>query len=851
MRPEIENRFSPGMAEPVKLSISTHQIYLPNSSPISAPIQPTDWDHRLTPGHRAELDGSAISPEMRRFFESVDGDEAIEFLVGDKLAALPGDASQYATKPVQQLIAIYPGAPDGGLIITGLDPLKDFRPMQWGQIKLNTPRPNSKYEQQLGQVARCFLFGNPDAWRAAEQAPSPLYDLGEGGKKTACLTSLNLLAIGLPGIDMGTRKNDERGEHELIPDLAKLARPGVTFRIGFDQDKRPKTRKRVSAAIDRIAAILYERGCNVLVASWDPKLGKGVDDVAHNHGTERLLEILDEAIPWEPPAKNYGQMVEELLFGDDWTCVNGTLYQRRGTHYEKRPDCVELRRIADFGATYRTKNGFVNATAKSTTAALDWVKQRKSAAPDTINPAGALNLINGVLVIDWGGDLPQWRLVPHGPAYKFTYPPTYSFDPGADPTDCDRLLSALDPGEREIFLRSAAASFGLSDVRRLKGRLVRALVLWGAGANGKDTLRDALAQILGGQGMSSCSLNDFSQYDQGRKFGLAALEYSRINWSSENANTAAIDKIESLKIAITGDKSLTIERKNEQGYDVAPGCVCIFNTNGIPNLNASTEAISSRIAVLKFNKTFTQNANPARGELEADPRLKYDPEFVQKNILPALLNRLLESLQALIRDGIDYSPTANTLAEIREHNSHLTKFCSDTGLVADPDSSVSVSALWNRLENWYTGDGTLTFDSNNKPVWTSATAMGDRLVKAPNQVVARFLELFPHAKKAVRARTGVGQNSNKPEPILVGLRLPTEPIELVLDEPQTPQQTPPKPTIEIVETPQKSAVSQSNIPVDPAISPPEIPTQSPTKIDTPIAEIATPILMSDEGVDEW
>jgi phage/plasmid-associated DNA primase len=843
MRSEIENGFRPGMAELVQTSTNTHEISLSNSTPKTIDFQPTDWDHRLTPAHRAELDTSVISPEIKRFFESVNGDELAGFLVGEKLAALGGDSAQYATTPVKKLLAVYPGVADGGWICTGLDPQNDFTRMAWGQAKMTTPRHGVKCEPPLGQPARAFFLGDPDRFRAARATTGALYYKTEGPKKAGCLASLGLLAIGLPGIDMGTRKN-EAGDHELIPDLAAIYKPGDTVVVVFDQDRKPKTRKRGAAAIDRNAAILYEQGINVLVVSWEPKLGKGIDDVAANHGTERVLEILGDAIPWEPPAKNYAQVVEEVLFGSGWICVNGVLYQLSGTHYEKRPDCVQLRRIADFGATYRTERGFVNATAKATAAALDWVKTRVSVAPDEINPVGALNLLNGVLLLDWGGDLPQWRLVPHGPAHKFTYAPTYAYNPAADPTDCDRLLAALDPGQLEIFLRSVVASFGLSEVRKRKGRLVRALVLWGPGANGKDTLRDAVGQILGGQGMSSCSLNDFSQYDQGRKFGLAALEYSRINWSSENANTASIDKNESLKIAITGDKSLTIERKNEQGYDIAPGCVCIFNTNGIPNLNASTEAISSRIAVLKFDKTFKQGADLSRGEIEADPRLKYDPEFVQKNILPALLNRLLASLQDLIRDGIDYSPTANTLSEIREYNSHLTKFCSDVGLVADPDSSVSVSQLWATLENWYTTDGTLTYDAHDKPVWVSATAMGDRLVKAPNQVVARFLELFPHAKKAVRARTGAGQNSNKPEPILVGLRLPTEPIELVLDEAE--------PTIEVAEIPQspipepptKSTTSQPANAVLAIGYPPEIPIQLPT-------EIKTPTLMPDEGVDEW
>jgi phage/plasmid-associated DNA primase len=848
MSAKIENGFSRVMAEPAQVSISTQGISTHNNSPDRLDLQPSNWDHRLTPEHRDEFGKSGISTKNQRFFESFDGDELAEFLVGDKLHTLGGDSAQYATAPVQKLLAIYPGYPDGGWICTGLDPQNDFKRMAWGQAKMTTPRPRVKYEPQLGQPAQAFFLGDPEAWLAARVTTGATYHYTEGAKKSACLASLGCLAIGVPGIDAGTRKNEAGDHHELIPDLAAIYKPGDTVVIVFDQDRKPKTKKRGAAATDRVATILYEQGINVAVVSWDPKLGKGIDDVAYNHGTERVLEILEDAIPWEPPAKNYAQIVEETLFGSGWTCINGVLHQQCGTHYEKRPDCVELRRIADFGATYRTEKGFVNATAKSTTAALDWVRQRRSVAPGTVNPAGAINLLNGVLVVDWSGDLPQTRLVPHGPNYLFTYAPTYSYNPSADSTDCDRLLSALDPGQREIYLRSvAAATFGLSEVRKRRDRLVRALVLWGAGANGKDTLRDAIAQILGGQGVSSCSLNDFAQYDQGRKFGLAALEHSRINWSSENANTAAIDKIESLKIAITGDKSLTIERKNEQGYDIAPACICIFNSNATPNLNASTEAISSRIAVLKFEKTFTQNADPSRGEIEADPRLKYDPEFVQKNILPALLNRLLESLQNLIRDGIDYSPTANTLAEIREHNSHLTKFCSDVGLVADPDNSVSVSELWNRLENWYTTDGTLSYDAHDKPVWVSATVMGDRLVKAPNQVVARFLELFPHAKKAVRARTGVGQNSRKPEPILVGLRLPTEPIELVPDTKITPplsaEITPEMAQTPIVHLPQKLNISHP-VGVTPVVLEPE-------QIQVIATEIEAPVLMPDEGVDEW
>jgi hypothetical protein len=126
--------------------------------------------------------------------------------------------------------------------------------------------------------------------------------------------------------------------------------------------------------------------------------------------------------------------------------------------------------------------------------------------------------------------------------------------------------------------------------------------------------------------------------------------------------------------------------------------------------------------------------------------------------------------------------------------------------------------------------------------------MGDRLVKAPNQGVARFLELFPHVKKAVRARTGPGQNSNKPEPILVGLRLQNEAIELVSDDEPTPDIA----TGNVPEIAQLSITGSSNISTISASNTPVISTSTAPELTITMESVISPsIPMADEGGDEW
>ncbi|MFQ3618821.1 MAG: hypothetical protein SNJ57_18150 [Cyanobacteriota bacterium] len=445
--------------------------------------------------------------------------------------------------------------------------------------------------------------------------------------------------------------------------------------------------------------------------------------------------------------KTFPQIAQEQLYQDTaWICVLGKLYRWQGTHYIASPDEVERRRIAELADRWevQTKDGprTKYATPSQVNNALEWIKQRVAIPPEWVNPAGVINCTNGVLVFDWEADRLTTRLEPHDPSrHYFLSEPGTAYDPNAPTEDCDRLLSALDPAEQKILLRTMAAAIDIDRVRKRHGRLIRGILARGVGNNGKDSHREAFSQIFGGAGFVSVALEDFAQYDDGRKFPLAGLRNARVSWAPENNPSVNLDGSKSLKGAITGDP-LHFELKGRDHEEFSPRSIFVFNINDVPNLKARLEAIRSRFAVLTYNKVYRIGANPERGEIEADPRFKYDPGFLRSNVLPALLNKLVEAFQALMVEGIDYSPCDRALEQIQLHNSHLFEFALESGLKADRDSIIPIGEFWARLEHWYRSTDVLSWQGDRN-AWAEPIRRGDDWVKGANQIYNRFSVLFP------------------------------------------------------------------------------------------------------------
>ncbi|BAY95985.1 MULTISPECIES: plasmid replication protein, CyRepA1 family [unclassified Tolypothrix] len=214
---------------------------------------------------------------------------------------------------------------------SGIDPLNDESPMQWGCMKPNHPRrdPNKvhkviKYEHPLRVPTRAFFLAVPDEiwevvaaryektisdedktngfWHWVWKYNIPLV-ICEGAKKAGALLTLGYAAIALPGVNGGYRSPKDEfgqpiGEKHLIPDLQHFATLGRKFIICFDHDTKPETIQRVNIAIAQTTKLLTKCGCQVLVTEWSyPE--KGIDDLIVARGSDVAHEVIRQALTLE------------------------------------------------------------------------------------------------------------------------------------------------------------------------------------------------------------------------------------------------------------------------------------------------------------------------------------------------------------------------------------------------------------------------------------------------------------------------------------------------------------------------------------------------------------------------
>jgi phage/plasmid-associated DNA primase len=467
----------------------------------------------------------------------------------------------------------------------------------------------------------------------------------------------------------------------------------------------------------------------------------------------KLIPEVKELIAPEAE-QHYTEKAVEALYSDGkFLAIGDDLYRFNGKCYEKLGAKREQRRIADWCRSNPVEISqqrwkFSYANAATTNNIWSWLLIRFGVEPEEINPPG-LNLKNGVLRLYFSGNDVKWSLRPHSPDYLYTYCVEVDYDPKADDFNCDRLLACLDEQQQIILLRSIAGSFDLSYIRGKQGRAIKALLLHGDGSNGKDSLR-AVTHLLFGESMVSMSISDFQSYDQGVKNPLVKLAKARISWSSENTKSAKLESLNSLKNAITGEP-LDIREMFQSAYEMEPKAIFIFNCNEPPSVIGGSRAILDRYAILKFEKTFKKGADIRNNEIEADPRFRYDPEFLAQEVAPAFLNKILEQLPKLLKEGIDYSSVDKAFDALQQESNHLWQFCQETGISYVRGGKIYIKDLWESLKAWYQVNGTLEIeiDSNGKEKiqWNDQVNPRDKNIKGANQIFKRFSELFPNVKK--------------------------------------------------------------------------------------------------------
>ena len=355
----LESFFTPFPLNHVALPTSHHTSDCPQ-----APIP----EHPPTPAYIQEWRASQVSDRLiDANVRYADGDDAVDLLTHHAISEMGGHATQYATTPVIKLRARYSHVFAGGWWVSGLDPLNNWQPMDWGQFKPQSPRKSwknpdkvIKYEAPAKQSTRALFLSlswtdglniaqrhqlGPAYHHRLQQAVHNTYpearDLSqaqtlalvldrhsasssedqdqtfwswwlsnpkapivitEGAKKAGAALSAGYATIALPGVYNGYRSKDRLGnpiDPVLIADIQTIVGSERPIILAFDQDDKPNTRRNVTIATSRFSQLLLNAGCQVNIAQWSPKQGKGLDDLIANHGTTEFHKAIESALTFE------------------------------------------------------------------------------------------------------------------------------------------------------------------------------------------------------------------------------------------------------------------------------------------------------------------------------------------------------------------------------------------------------------------------------------------------------------------------------------------------------------------------------------------------------------------------
>lgn len=249
-------------------------------------------------------------------------------------------------------------------------------------------------------------------------------------------------------------------------------------------------------------------------------------------------------------------------------------------------------------------------------------------AADLDQTPNTINLRNGTLA--WNGGKVEFR--PHDPAELHTKCANVEFDPAAK---CPEFLGALD-----LALGSDEASFlqrmfGYVATGRADEQIVA--FLFGAGANGKSTIVNALADLLGDYSCNVEVTTFLMQRNPGIRNDIARLEGARLALATEFNHGTQIDA--SLLKKMTGGDTMTARYLHQEYFEFKMRATPVFVTNALPVLNGGDAAIARRVLALEFPNVIPPEYRD--GDL---------PEKLAAE-RPGILNWVIEGLEQYLRDG--------------------------------------------------------------------------------------------------------------------------------------------------------------------------------------------------------
>jgi putative DNA primase/helicase len=181
------------------------------------------------------------------------------------------------------------------------------------------------------------------------------------------------------------------------------------------------------------------------------------------------------------------------------------------------------------------------------------------------------------------------------------------------------------------------------------------LLFWiGTGRNGKNTLGDAVMNILGDYARKVPSTILMKKNYEAHPTEIAQLFGSRLAIGSEVEQSAFWS--ESKLNELTGDEKISARFIGGNFFEFPKTFKFLIYGNHRPRLNSITQALKSRIKMVRFNADFSQNGDP---ELPSKLRNEY----------PNILRWLIDGHKIWLENGMKLTPCKAVEDELEDYMS--------------------------------------------------------------------------------------------------------------------------------------------------------------------------------------
>lgn len=227
-------------------------------------------------------------------------------------------------------------------------------------------------------------------------------------------------------------------------------------------------------------------------------------------------------------------------------------------------------------------------------------------------------------------------------------------------------------------------------------------VFYGVGRNGKGTLLETLADVLGplaGPIKSEMLLQqDRARHSNAPDSDIMALRGKRLVWASETNEGRALNEGK-VKWLVGGDTLVGRDPYGKRQVSFSPTHKLILLTNHKPQIRSHSLAIWERIHLVPFNIQFIDN--PSRGQKRRDPHLIEKLKAEASGILAWLVQGCMEWQSG----GLDAPEIVKAATrEYREDEDILGRFISDE-CIEDSEAQIQAGLLYQSYQDWCETNG--------------------------------------------------------------------------------------------------------------------------------------------------